>query len=274
MYTSPRSLPRKLSYPLSQGNLDPAFVELRRQQLFGFMASVARHPYLYRAAEYQQFLRGGNNYEKCANALECASSKRILQRFKRYFGQPGLEDEHAMEAEISRFETEFRWQVDSLRVLKHRTKALSDGYAMFQSNLLGFSEEVQKMEPTLRQEEGDDVEPWFEYPSRSHDFDNPYARLHSWFLMEKQECVAIYAAINGRNNIISRRKMAVQEKEKCERKFKKLLEGKFVPRLISRNKLKNKLEVRIEYVIPTLVGGRGSVFVGNRENRHVQTGKG
>lgn len=226
---------------------------MRKNQLLSFMRNVAIHPYLYSAGEYQQFLRAGGDYTKLAAGLEAPVCRRIIARYEKYFGRPDLHDEDSLDATIKTFEKEFKWQLAALREIKHKTKALADSYFLFQTNLMGFAEGVKTLEPILRNEQGE-IEPWFEYPARTHDFDNPYQRLHSWFVMEKQECAAIFGAIKGRNNILTRRKMAISEKERCERKFKRLCEGKMMLPWQSRNRQKVKYEEKIDTVRTNAAG--------------------
>ena len=211
------------------------------------MKNMAAHPYLYRAEEYQQFLKGGGDYQRCACALPPATSRRIITSFCRYFGDPDMDSDETFDSQIESFEKDFKWQLVALKELRKKTKALSDSYFLFQTNLMVFSDKVKEIEPTLRQEDAG-FEPWFEYPERIHDFDNPYQRIYSWCTMEKQECAAIYAAISARNGVLTRRKMAISEKESSEKKFRRLCEGKMVLPWQSRNKLKVKYEMRINSV--------------------------
>ena len=220
---------------------------MRKNQLLGFMRNVAAHPYLYTSGEYQQFLRAGGDYAKLAAALAPPTGRRIIARYNKYFGRPDINDEDSLDAKIKHFEKEFKWQLVALREIKQKTKDLADSYFLFQTNLMAFAEGVKVLEPTLRNEQGE-VEPWFEYPARTHDFENPYQRLHSWFVMEKQECAAIFGAIKGRSGVLARRKMAISEKERCERKFKRLCEGKMMLPWQSRNRQKVKYEEKIDTV--------------------------
>ena len=219
---------------------------MRKRQLLGFMKNVGVHAYLYTAAEYQTFLKGTGDYAKLAASLKPPTSRRIIGRFEKYFGKPDINDEDSFDLRIKQYEKDFKEQLIAMREMKHKTKALSESYAQFKANLAAFSEGVQLIEPTIRNEEGE-MEPWFEALTRIKD-DNPYLCLHIWFVMEKQECTAICGAIKGRNDILTRRKMAIQEKERCEQKFKKLCAGKMMLPWQSRNKQKVKYEERIDTV--------------------------
>ena len=223
----------------------PILVEMRKMQLFTFMQSVVSHPFLYTSEEYQQFLRGGGDYKRCAAALPPATSRRVLFRYERYFGRPESDDEESLDARIRHFEREFEWQLEALREIRDKTKDLMESYFEFRRNLMGFAENVKEIEPFLRQEDGE-MDFWFEYPAKT--CENPYLRLHSWFVMEKQECSAIYHTIKARNILITRRKAAISEKDTCERKLQGLCEGKMVLPWQSRNRLKVKYEERVDTV--------------------------
>jgi hypothetical protein len=226
--------------------MEEMLVKMRKMQLIGFMQTIIAHPYLYSSEEYQQFIRGGGDYERCAAAVTPATSRRILFRYERFFGQPVSEDEDNLNSQIKQFEGDFKWQLEALREIKRKTKDLMESYDLFQRNLLAFADGVKDLEPILRQ--NDDEMPWFEPPARVKEFDNPYLYIHSWFVMEKQECSAMYNAIKARNGIFNRRQIAISEKEKCEQKFKRLCQGKMLLPWQSRNQQKVKYEERIDTV--------------------------
>lgn len=226
--------------------MEETLVKMRKMQLISFMRAIIAHPYLYSSEEYQQFLRGGGDYKRCAAAVTPATGRRILFRYERYFGQPVAEDQDYLNSQIKQFEIDFTWQIDALREIKQKTKDLMESYDLFQRNLLEFASGVKDLEPILRGNE--EEKPWFEPPARKTEFDNPYLYVHSWFVMEKQECSAMFNAIKARNGLLARREIAIAEKEICERKFKQLCEGKILLPWQSRNRQKVKYEERIETV--------------------------
>jgi hypothetical protein len=140
--------PKQIRVRLTQGKLNPEFIETRRHQLDFFLKQVMHTSYLYQSQETQRFLRSPRPYEAELSTLPIPSSSEICRIYEDLFSEFNYETSSDQLVMIENTHSFCLKHAEVLKKQKKSIKLIVEAFGNFSKDYWVMLDNLQDFETT------------------------------------------------------------------------------------------------------------------------------
>lgn len=204
------------------GNFASQFIESRRKMLNHFVSKISELSYLYHAEEFQQFIRGPEDYEKAASLKQsiCSIEPKFTSNFEE-FNQEEVSDQRIQT--IAGFEKFAKSNFVSLKEFKETVKTVKLQYEQFRYLMNGFSKKFTEVESQYLNYFGT-VNIFT--PLSAEAQENPFETLYEWIKFEIVDLKSMLQVVEHRYFLDNEKYKAECKVSEYNKRINKLQSGK------------------------------------------------